>query len=208
MKSRYIVTGFIVLLSMSLFGCGGGTAGAPGSSGSGDTGIEIRSVSMVGDDGFGADAGELEVDTFIHACPPTFTTVEKGLFMAKGTLTIDATKLTANLVSDPFPASVEQCTITYLKANEDPSAPIIPSLTIYPNCPIADAADNTCLVTLMDIQRKQDFWINIHNGLNNPSEQPTHYIAQLKCTYMGNFGESGSFTVEHGLWLSDWDHCQ
>ncbi len=53
-------------------------------------------------------------------------------------------------LSDPFPASVEECTITYLKAIEDPSSPIIPSLTIFPNCTLTAStseAPTECTVT-------------------------------------------------------------
>jgi len=199
MKGKVFIAGLMILISLSLFSCGGGTAGAPGTSGSEDTGILITAVSITSE--------TPDLDTNTHLCPPDFTTSESpAIHRDDAVLTIDTAKLNANLISDPFPASVEQCTITYLKAVEDPSSPIIPSLTIFPNCTLIDGT-NTCNVTLIDIQRKLNYWIAINNGLNLPSEYPTHYVAQLNCRYMGNFGKSGGFKVEFDIWLADFDHC-
>jgi hypothetical protein len=197
MKGKILITGLMVLLSLSLFSCGGGNGG-PGTSGGEDTGIKIKSVSI------NREAGP-DLDAAIHACSDT--EVEVGLFRDDAVMTIDAAILNDSGLSEPFPASVEQCTITYLKANEDPSSPIIPSLTIYPNCIIVEAANNSCNVALIDIQRKRDFWTAVTNGVNIPSEVPTHYIALYRCKYTGNFGESGYFEVEYDIWLADFDVC-
>ena len=80
-------------------------------------------------------------------------TVEEGLFIANAIISITA----SSAAFDPFPASVEQCTITYLKGNENPDAPIVESMTIYPNCTILEG-DNACNVQMMDVDRKVKWW--------------------------------------------------
>jgi hypothetical protein len=171
-----ILLGFIIILS----GCGG-LEGAPGSD-SGDTGILIQSVSIIGDEPAG---GDNEIDVAIHFCPPDFTELEPGLFIANANLTIQA----APVAFDPFPASVEECTVTYLKGNENPDAPIIENMTIYPNCTILNGT-NDCNFVMMDIDRKVKFWDDL---LLSPSMiRPVHYVARFQCGFVNVYSESGS----------------
>lgn len=210
MKGNYFITGLMVLLTLPLYSCGGGDIGSPGTTGSNDTGIIIQSVSIVGV----PTASDLtpDIDANVHVCSVDATTgvatFEDGLFRVTADITILAKKLNeSTLASPPFPASVEQCTVTYLKAVEDPSAPVIPSLTFFPNCIINDSAPSTCNVPLIDIQRKNDFWTAIVSGKNVPSERPTHYVAKYICIYKNIFG-TGTFPVEYDFWIDDFNTCQ
>lgn len=180
---------------MLLAGCGGGS-GAPGSSGSADTGIIIQADSVVVD--------SPDIDAAIHLCEGGDP--EPGLFRADATLNVTTTNLNPDTASDPFPATIEQCTITYEKADEDPAAPIIEAFTQYPNCPLVDG-DNVCPVTLIDISRKVDFWNAIIGGTNSPATRPVHYVAVFNCSYMNAFGKSGNFQAELDFWLDDFDMC-
>jgi hypothetical protein len=195
MKNKYY--GFIIGLAslIALAGCGGGQ-GAPGSSGSDGTGIIIKSVSIA--------PVNFDIDTAIHICPSGQP--EDGLFREDATLTIDATKLIPTSTDDPFSASVEECTITYRKANEDPASPIIETLTVYPNCTLVDGA-NSCVMPLMDVQRKIKWWNDFSQSTFAPAEYPTHYVASYNCKYVSAFGESGFFQVEVDVWLADWNLC-
>jgi hypothetical protein len=181
MKRSYFLLFTVCSLFFSVFlwGCGAGP-GAPGSSGSEDTGINIKSVSIV-------------------ESPPDIDVCSIG--GANATIIIEAAKLNETSTFDPFPASVEECKITYRKAIEDPSSPTIESLTIYPNCPIISGT-NECKVILIDSTRKQAYWNAVSGGINNPAEYPTHYIAQYNCKYMNNYGDSGTFETEYDIWLS------
>jgi hypothetical protein len=192
-KSYCFITVIIYLLVLA--GCGGGM-GAPGSSGSDETGIVIQSAIV--------SSENIDVDTHIHACSPT--TVEKGLFRENATLTVDATKLITTTTDDPFSASIEECTITYKKANEDPAAPIIESWTIYPNCALVDGT-TSCPISLIDIERKVRWWNDFSGGTFTPSEYPTHYIAVYRCKYVNTFGKSGYFQAELDIWLADFNLC-
>lgn len=210
MKGNYFLSGLMVLLTLPLYSCGGGDIGAPGSTGSNDTGIIIQSVSIVGV----PTKTDLtpDVDANVHVCEVDATTgevtVEEGLFRVSAEITVLAKKLNESTLSQaPFPASVEQCTVTYLKAVEDPSAPIIPSLTFFPNCIISDSTASICSVPLIDIQRKNDFWSALVSGKNVPSERPTHYVAKYSCTYKNIFG-TGTFLVEYDFWIDDFNTCQ
>lgn len=194
-KAAFLVLfGLILILS----GCGSGElACAPGSD-MGDTGICIRSVSIIGEEPGG---GDNEIDVAIHFCPPDFTELEPGLFMANATLTIQA----SSIAFDPIPASVEECTITYVKGNENPDAPIIENMTIYPNCTIQNGF-NDCNVVMMDIDRKVKFWDDL-NTLNASMIRPVHFVVRYHCGYVNAYGDSGSFSVEYDIWLDDWNYC-
>ncbi len=206
MDNKHVWLCFLLISLLAFAGCGGGgKGGAPGSSGSTDTGILIQAVSVVGNDTDGDQPPDLDVA--IHLCPPEFTEAEPGLFRVGGTMSITATALNPDTAFDPFPATVEECQITYLKANQDPAAPIIESWEIFPNCQIGDAEAQECQVQVIDIDRKTDFWADILQGVNQPDEIPTHYIASFNCGYVNAFGERGRFQAEYDIFLWDFDNC-
>ena len=196
MKVKYNYLSILLIFFVTLAGCGGGdSGGAPGTSG--NTGILIKAVSI--------SSKSPDLDTAIHLC--TDGKPEPGLFREDATITIAADNLSTDAAFDAFPASVEECTITYKKANEDPAAPILESLTIYPNCAFVKKDDNVCNVTLIDIARKQFYWNTLQGGTVLPVEYPTHYIAVYKCKYKNNFDKTGYFQVEHDIWLADFQMC-
>ncbi|MEK6672367.1 MAG: hypothetical protein AABY42_02695, partial [Nitrospirota bacterium] len=161
------------------------------------TGIQITSVNIT------RESPDLDVYSSSTACSGAS---EVALTREGATLNITAARLNPNSSFDPFPASVEECMITFKKAVEDPSSPILESLTIYPNCTIINGTSQ-CSVTLIDIQRKTDYWNAITGGTNQPKEYPTHYIAQYSCNYMNNLGKTGTFTTEYDFWLADFLVC-
>lgn len=204
----------IILISfimVALISCGGG--GAPGSD-FGDTSIMIKSalLSMTSPD----------IDTYRDCC--TFdattnicTTLETNPFVrSDAVLSVTAANLTPDITSAHFPAKIQQCTVTYLKSNEDPASPIIETFTIYPSC-ILSEGDNTCTVTLMDISRKQQYAIDVFgtvtdviagSGISHiPAQSPSHYVASMTCTYTNNFGKTGTFQSALDIWLADFLHC-
>jgi len=193
MKGKVLIAGVMMLLSWSLLGCGS-EGGAPGSSNADKTGVLIQSVTITTTDTNGKN---------LHVFP-TDSIDENAITLDEVTMNIVAAKRNETGLSQPFPASLEECTITYLKAVEDPSSPIIPSLTTFPNCILTETtaeASNECSVTLIDAQRKRDYWNAINKGLNLPAEYPTHYVAQYYCKYLSNFGEYGYFPIEYDFYL-------
>ena len=193
MKGKVFIVGLMLLLSWSLLGCGS-EGGAPGSSNADKTGVLIQSVTITTTDTNGKN---------LHVFP-TDSVDENAITLDEVTMNIVAAKRNETGLSQPFPASLEECTITYLKAVEDPSSPIIPSLTTFPNCILTETtaeASNECSVTLIDAQRKRDYWNAINKGLNLPAEYPTHYVAQYYCKYLSNFGEYGYFPIEYDFYL-------
>jgi hypothetical protein len=199
-KSWLFVICYLSFIVLFLWGCGSGP-GSPGSSGSEDTGIRIRAVSIT------KDSPDIDVYASPTACDGK---AETPLTRESATMSVESEMLNPNSTVDPYPASVEQCTITYKKAIEDPSAPTIESLTIYPNCSLGGCpvtCPDICSVTLIDIDRKVAYLDAITGGQNNPAEYPTHYIAQYNCKYVNNFGKSGTFQVEYDFWLADFLTC-
>lgn len=193
-----------LLFAFFMSSCGNGP-GSPGSSGSENTGINIQSVSIQPNSTDG-DSGP-DIDTNIHTCPDG--TSEPGLFRVSATMAIASEKL--NPTSDPtgfdpFPASVEECTIVYKQPADELGAPVIEAWTVYPNCTIIEG-DNSCVVNLIDIQRKVDYWDNVISVINDPQKYPTRYVASYDCKYVNNVGESGHFKVELEIFLADFDNC-
>lgn len=194
-----LFTMITLLPPLLLWGCGAGP-GAPGSSGSEDTGIQINSVTIIGN-----DATPKDVDVNVHLCSDGKP--EPILLLREdATITVNASKLNPKSTFNPFPASVEECTITYRKPNDDPAAPIIEAWTIFPNCAIGEGS-NSCVVNLLDIQRKRDFWNDIITGKNVPAKMPVRYVAAYDCKYVNNVGKSGHFQVEYEIFLADFELC-
>jgi hypothetical protein len=198
-RSHVLLTLCYFLLAGILTGCGGGS-GSPGSSRSEVTGIQIQSVTITS-----AGGPDFDVYSSPTACDGEPETL---LHREDAVMSITSAKLNPSGGYEPFPASVEECTITYKKANEDPSAPVIESWKIYPNCELDGKGTNDCPVSLIDITRKQQYLNGIANGLHLPAEYPTHYIAGYKCKYMNQGGKSGYFAVEYDLWLADFLICE
>lgn len=201
MKSLWHILVLVLICSLPLAGCGGG--GAPGSTDSLQTDVVIESVFLEISDG---DEVTRDIDMNVHLCPPDFTTAEEGLFMATATLKIQASRLNPNIDYDPFPASIESCTVTFRKAPEDPAGPVIEQMTVYPNCSLINGTID-CEIGFLDIQRKREWWRMIINGANVPAERPTHYIGRVQCRYTTRYGKTGSFQSEADVWLSDWEKC-
>ncbi|TNF56193.1 hypothetical protein EP227_01065 [bacterium] len=200
MKKRYIRSLVILICMLFLYSCGGsGTGGAPGSSGSEDTGIVIQHIDIIGND----DTPE-DIDVANHICPDGEIEPINALHREDATMTIQAALVNEGF--DAFPASVENCTITYRKSNDDPAAPIIETWTVYPNCIIAEG-ENNCVINLIDIQRKVDFWDDITSSQFIPNNAATRYVATYSCRYMNNFREDGRFQIEYEIFLWDFETC-
>jgi hypothetical protein len=200
MKKNYTKI-LILICLLFLYSCGGGsgTGGVPGSSGSEDTGIVIQHVDIIGNDETPED-----IDVANHLCPDLEPEPINALHREDATLSIEASLV--NQGFDTFPASVESCTIRYLKSNDDHAAPIIETWTVYPNCIIEDGS-NLCVLNLIDIQRKVDFWDDITSSQFVPNNVSTRYLATYSCRYQNNFREDGFFQIEYEIFLADFDTC-
>jgi hypothetical protein len=145
-----------------------------------------------------------DIDVANHLCPDGTLEPVNALHREDATISIQAALVNEGF--DAFPASVENCTIRYLKSNDDPAAPIIETWTVYPNC-IIDDGGNECVVNLIDIQRKVDFWDDITSSQFIPNNASTRYLATYSCRYKNNFREDGFFQIEYEIFLWDFETC-
>jgi len=201
MNNRYQNLILISFILVSIISCGGG-GGAPGSDPN-DTAIMIKSALL--------SMTSTDVDTLQDCCSVDATTglcsAIEDFTRADATLAVETTNLSPTITSDHFPAKVQECTITYIKSNEDPAAPIIEAMTIYPSCTLNEG-QNSCGITIMDITRKNQYSTPVYiTGISSPAERPTHYVGRVSCIYTNNFGKTGSFDATIDLWLSDFDNC-
>lgn len=198
MKGRYWNLLLIFMWAVSVAACSGGSGGSPGVTSPEDTSILVKAVSVE------KDSPDIDVFSSQTACDGE---PEEPLTREDATMNIDIERVNQNVISDPLPASVEECTITYLKAIEDPASPILESLTIYPNCILQDG-ENSCSVTLIDISRKVKYADAVlFEGTHSPAEYPTHYVARYYCKFRNSFGDEGGFPVEFDIWLADFETC-
>ena len=199
MRKIYIIASLLLVSFLIVSGCGGGgTGGAPGSDGSEDTGIHITSVNLAALGDFGSDFDVFQHLTRCDGEPEPAITKEQV------TMTVGATLVNSGF--DTFPGNVTECTITYMKADENPAAPIIEKLTVYPNCTIIDGTVD-CVVDVIDVQRKWDFWNDIISGQHETAEVATHYVAFYQCEYQSLYGESGDFEGRLSIRLWDFITC-
>jgi hypothetical protein len=186
----------IVLMTLLLILSGCGERGELGG-----TGVAINSVNIVASD---EGAGDHEIDAAIHQCdpgpPPTY---EDGLFQVDAVLTINAS---ATGFDDAFPATVDKCTVTYIKGEENPDAPIIESLTLYPFCTLTEDEANECNVLMMDVDAKHKWWDDA-NAINFPQTYPTHYIVRYDCTYINKYDREEFDPILYDIFIADWDNC-
>ncbi len=206
-RKHYLLFAVCCLLPVAfLWSCGNGP-GAPGSSGSEDTGIEIQSASITVISNAGNSGGP-DLDANIHICASNGKP-EPGLFRDDATIALTTSRLNPNSSFDPFPATVVQCTVTYIKPTDNPGAPIIDQMTVFPNCSITEGS-SSCIVNLIDIPRKEKFWSDIvteaNAGLGIPT-LPVRYVASYDCAYMNDVGNTGRFQVQLEIFLTDFELC-
>lgn len=183
-----------LLFMVSLTSCGGGGGyGAPGTSGK--SGILVKSISI------SMTSPDVDVYSSPTACDGK---AEQDLTRETAVINFNAGRFNERF--DSFPASVEICTVSYRKAVEDPGSPLLQSLTTFPNCTVKEG-DNECQITIIDIQRKQDYWKALANGLSSPKEYPTHYVATVNCDIKDIYGDIEKIQVEQDVWLADFKKC-
>ncbi len=203
MKKIYISASLVLMGFLFVSGCGSSSiGGAPGSSGSEDTGILIA-VSIVGN----PTPTDLtpDIDVALHYCdPPDNTELEDGLFRVTATMTIDAALVNPDF--DTFPATVVECNITYYKDEDNLDAPTIKSDTTRLSSCVLNEGTNECNVLLITIARKRSFWSDIVAGIYTP-DRPAVYDAFYKCKYINFFGEEGYFEMGYEIFLTDFETC-
>ena len=205
MKGKVFLTGLMVLLSLSLLSCGGGTSGggsgAPGSQ-SDDTGIQIQSVGLAP-----ASGGSSDIDVFSNpaGCGGS-TSAEPALTDALVTMTINSVAYNPDTNFSPFPANLTECFVSYTSAVV--GAPIIEAETIYsPNCTFNGGVETACDLDLLNIARKIQWWADISpvgSGKFVPAEYPTRYTVTYLCNFKNQFGQTGQLGGKIDVDLADW----
>lgn len=187
----------VIFAAASLVSCGSG-GGAPGSSGSEDTGILIQSVVL------SVESNDIDVFSNPVACSGQ---PESPLTDALVTMTITATNSNPNpdpAFVSPFPANIESCYVSYSSAVI--GAPIIESTTIYPSCSVTDGA-SICTLDLLNIARKDQWWNDFASQKFVPAEYPTRYTVVYSCKYQNSYKKEGQLGGHIDIDLADWLSC-
>src|SRR5512139_1352583 len=106
----FLVSALVLLAA----GCGGGP-GAPGGSGSGDTGLEVD-LAAVAPLYLGANTSS--VDAFLDICDPGPPVVLEDFATHQATLTFTARLLNPSTSISPPTIFVTQCSVQFARAND------------------------------------------------------------------------------------------
>ena len=195
MKVRHFSFILMLIFTASLASCGSG-GGAPGSSGSNETGILIQSVLL------SVESNDIDVFQNPTACAGL---PESPLTDSDVTVDITATAVNQDpTFVTPFPANVESCSISYTSAVV--GAPIIESTTIFPNCSFIEGT-TTCTLELLNIARKNQWWSDFSSGKFVPAEYPTKYTVTYSCKYQNSYNKEGKLEGRIDIDLADWLSC-
>jgi len=222
MKTNYSLTATIcsLLLALLLWGCGGGGAGSPGSTGSQDTGVILdatiapyyQTITNLTD----------SVDVVQDQCPSsTGTTFPEYFADHEALVTIRASLINQNATIQPATLTVEYFTIQYISSTDSIGAPPVELDTVYqtivitPPTPAALVTPTPTLpvpptttlaqVVFFDLLRKQQYLAAVGGPFS------THIVNNYTAVYTffgkNDHGDNFTFTAQTNFQVGDFNNC-
>lgn len=205
----YTVLLSLVILSLSLWGCGSGP-GQPGSSGSEDTGVKLEATVTP----LYLGENTSSVDVIQSICdigpPPEFESFTDH----QATLTVLASLLNPNNQIPPGTLFIENYTVQFRRSNDSIGAPPIESdtrfksIVIVPPISGTSATSTTDTVILVDLKRKEKYRQDMLTGqYTSGLALINNYTATYTFTGKNQYGEGFSFIVQHDFQIGSFDYC-
>jgi len=183
---------YAVLLSMALWGCGGG-----GSSDSvSDKVWYVVGVSIPMSNTTPRSC-KLDVDTFADTCAD-------GEFLLDHTTPATFTLTRVDTNTDPGTLALENYTIQYVPMN--PNSPVIPSLTVYHTQQLKEG-DNTVTLEVMDVERKTTFAALFNSGQQSMTILPVGYTAAYTFNGHNSYGQSWTYHAQAPIFVGEYNEC-
>jgi len=233
MKTNYSLTATIcsLLLAFLLWGCGGGGAGSPGSTGSQDTGVILDATitpfyqstsACTNVNGLITCNATYSVDVVQDQCPSaTGTTFPEYFADHEALVTINASLINQNATIQPATLTVEYFTIQYISSADSIGAPPVELDTVYqtivitPPTPAALVTPTPTLpvpptvtqaeVVFFDLLRKQQYL----SAVGGPFS--THLVNNYTAIYTffgkNDHGDNFTFTAQTNFQVGDFNYC-
>jgi hypothetical protein len=209
MKRRYLISILYgLLLAGILHGCGGGP-GAPGSSGTEDTGVMIDATVTPNYDGSNSNS----VDTFQQICnagPPP----EYEYFADHGaTVSIAARLINPNTTFSVGKMHVQKYRVEYRRLNDSIGAPPIETYIGFTSIDIDPPTGTgtfiiTAPVLLVDLLRKDQYATDVTSGqYSSGLAYINNYTAIYTFEGQNDFGKDFSFQAVITFQIGSFDNC-
>ncbi len=209
MKKVHFLTLCSLLLTVFVWGCGGGSPGSPGNTGTEDTGVIIDAVVVPNY----LDNDTYSVDVVQQVCeegpPPKYEE-----FTDHGaTLRINARLLNPNTTFRVGTLYVERYTIEFRRSNDSIGAPSIENDERYHSIVITPPAGNgvstvETTVVLVDLKRKEKYLADLQSGQYTSGMAYLNNYTAIYTFYGKNeFGTSFSFMVTVPFQIGSFDYC-
>ncbi|MFN3481093.1 MAG: hypothetical protein ACK415_12025 [Thermodesulfovibrionales bacterium] len=200
---------YSLVVTIFLWGCGGGGPGSPGSSGTEDTGVIIDATvvpNYLGKDTYSVDVVRQNCGTADSPDWEPFT--DHG-----ATLTINARLVNPNTTFRVGTLYVERYTVEFRRSNDSVGAPPIESDTRYHTIVITPPTGNgvstvETTVILVDLKRKEKY---LNDMLSGQYTSGMAFINNYTATYTfygkNEFGTGFSFKATTNFQIGSFDNC-
>lgn len=208
-KGHFLLTIYALIVTVLLWGCGGGGPGSPGSSGTEDTGVIIDATvvpTYLGKDTYSVDAVQQICDP---GPPPKYETFTDH----NATVTINARLMNPNTTFKVGTLYVEKYTVEFRRSNDSIGAPPIESDTRYHTIVITPPAGNgvstvETTVILVDLKRKEKYLNDMLSGqYTSGMAYINNYTAIYRFYGKNEFGTDFSFEAHVDFQIGSFDNC-
>lgn len=211
MKKRYFLLFILYIAAMSviLSGCGSG-AGAPGSKGIEDTGVQVSAVVSglyLGEDTY-------SVDVFQDICEEGPPPVYENFTDHQAEVTFFASLINPNPTIQPGILYIDKYTIEYRRSNDSLGAPPIEqdtrfeTLIITPPQSGTGTTSSTWTIKLIDLVRKEKYGDDVLSGRY---DYHLAYINNYTAIYtfygQNEYGEDFSVKTQVDFQIGWFDYC-
>lgn len=209
-RSFLIFLLYISVLSVVLYGCGSG-AGAPGSQGTEDTGVQLSAIVT----GTYLGGNTNSVDAFRQECDPGPPPTYEAFADHQAEVTFTASLINPNPTIQPGRLTIYKYTIEYRRSNDSLGAPPIErdtrpeTIIITPPLSGTGTTSITGTIKLVDLIRKYQYWDDIFSGRYN--YQTPSYINNYTAifTFYGKneYGKDFTIKTQMNFQIGSFDNC-
>lgn len=210
-KSCLLLFTICCLLSVFLWGCGGGAPGAPGSSGAENTGVILEGAITPTYNG----QNTASVDVIQQVCGDPAATPVVYEYMADhgATLTVNAKLLNPNTKVQPGTLYIEKYTVEFRRSTDSIGTPPIETDIRYetivitpPTTGVSSTTVTTTGLVLVDLIRKSRYFTDVSSGQYTTSIL-NNYTATYTFEGKNQYGDKFSFVVQTPFQIGSFDNC-
>ncbi|MDQ7786491.1 MAG: hypothetical protein RDU01_02690 [Thermodesulfovibrionales bacterium] len=211
MKKRFFLLFllYILVMSVALYGCGSG-AGAPGSKGIEDTGVQLSAVV----NGVYLGASTNSVDVFQDLCDPGPPPKYEVFTDHQAEVTFTASLINPNPTIKPGTLYIDKYTIEYKRSNDSLGAPPIEKdtrfETIIISPPLSGNGTTSLIwtIALIDLPRKEKYGDDVLSGrYDSHLAYINNYTAIFTFYGKNEYGEAFTVKTQMNFQIGWFDNC-